>query len=126
MWNEMSGPIAALRQAGTVQRHALAALAAGAQLVLRYGKWEGYAEERGRLRPLGLTIEDAPLKAVLSMLPPDTTQAVTASDPLFVYMPARRRELVLELLTLSMPTQTLMQGFGDDEGTQRRRERQAA
>lgn len=97
-----------LRAAPALYRHALRAMCDGAQLVLRYGQWEAYAEERGKVVPLGLKLSERQLKDVCHLVPDAAISAVIHVDPAFSYMPARNRDDVRDLLTQSMPTQHLL------------------
>jgi hypothetical protein len=116
----MDSTIDRMRALSASDRLALHALASGAQLVLLDSRWQGYAEERGKVRPLGVTLTDAALKALLFKVPDGPV--VIPTDPTFVYLPAEHRLLWQDLLTLSMPTQHLVR----EEPQERPRERHAA
>lgn len=90
------------------ERMLLAALAGGAQLVLRDGGvWEAYAEVEGTVRPLGLRTEHERLIALKQVAPGLAFQPNCEPHCDFAWLPSAHRETLRDLLTLSMRTQHL-------------------
>lgn len=122
---DMEEAIERMRALCASHRRVLQALAGGAQLVLHYGRWEAFAEQDGKVRPLGVAVDDATLRVLLRQVPLGHV-AVVRSEPEFVYLPAKHRALFQDLLTLSMPTQHLVVRQAERPESPAPRERLAA
>ncbi len=90
-----------------VQRRALQALCAGAQLLRRFGKYEIYQERDGKVLPAGIALTNEQVDA-LSEAVQDRLQLVRNPGPTqcdgFFWLPAAARNDCLDALTMTMPT----------------------
>jgi hypothetical protein len=91
------------------QRAALQALAEGAQLLYKWGRWEAYRELAGKTAPMGVVLTTQQMTELVDAVPAMALQPNPGPEQAFgfAWLPAKHRPDCADQLTLSMRTDHL-------------------
>ncbi len=91
------------------QRTALQALAAGAQLLYKWGRWDAYQEVAGKTVPSGVSLSTEQLTGLMDAVPAISLEPNPGPGQAFgfAWLPAAHRAACAEQITLTMRTEHL-------------------